>query len=117
MAAAQYDFEIEQGTTVIKPFIWKDSTGAPVNLTGFTARMQVRATIGAVEPLVSATTENSKLQIIPEEGKVILVLSAEETAAFQWKRGRYDLELVQDNGTVFRLLKGVISISLEVTRG
>ena len=27
MAAAQYDFEIERGTTVIKSFAWKDSAG------------------------------------------------------------------------------------------
>ena len=34
MAAGTYDFEIEQGTTFNKEFLWKDVNEDPVNLTG-----------------------------------------------------------------------------------
>lgn len=116
MAAAQYDFEIEQGATAIWPFVWKDSTGAPVNLTGYTARMQVRQSTSATDVLLSATTENGKLLIDPLLGKTTLGLSATETAALAWRKGKYDLELVSPAGVVTRLLYGVITVSPEVTR-
>ena len=40
--AAVYDITIEQGATFRLSLVWKDSSNVPVNLTGYTARMQVR---------------------------------------------------------------------------
>ena len=44
MAAAQYDILIEQGATFSRTFVWKDSSEVAVDLTGYTARMQIRKT-------------------------------------------------------------------------
>lgn len=116
MSAAEYNFTIEQGTTVIRPFVWKDADGVPVDLTGYTARMQVRPSVSSDEVYLDASSVNGKLQLVPLEGKVTLVLSATETGSFTWRRGRYDMELVDADGIVTRLLFGVIEISREVTR-
>jgi hypothetical protein len=116
MPAVTYDFEIEQGTTVTKPFVWKDSLGAAVDLTGYVARMQVRSSVTSTDVLLDATTENGKIVISAAEGKFTLTLSATETAAIAWKKGKYDIELASPTGVVTRLVQGSITVSQEVTR-
>ncbi|WP_279631030.1 hypothetical protein [Rathayibacter sp. VKM Ac-2759] len=40
--AGKYNFTIEQGVAFTRVVTWKDASGALVNLTNKTARMQVR---------------------------------------------------------------------------
>lgn len=116
MAAATYDFVIEQGTTLNKSFIWKSSDGVVIPLTGFTARMQVRATQASPDVLLALSTADATIVITPNAGKVTLSLSSTATAAIAWRRGKYDLELVSPTGVVTRLLSGTIEVSREITR-
>lgn len=116
MAAGTYDFEIEQGTTFNKEFLYKDVNDDPVNLSGYTARMQVRSTVSSADVLLSLTTSNGRITMGGAAGTIDLDLTATDTAAITWRRGVYDLEIVSSNGTVTRLLQGVITISREVTR-
>jgi zona occludens toxin (predicted ATPase) len=116
MAAATYDFDIEQGATLIKPIVWKDSTGTAVNLTGWTAKMQVRQSIASEDVLLEMSTSNGKITITPLTGSINLIFSAATTAAITWKRGKYDLELTAADGTVVRLIEGQITVSQEITR-
>lgn len=116
MAAATYDFEIEQGSTLLKPIVWKDSTGAPVNLTGYTAKMQIRQSVASTDVLLEMSTVNGKISITPLTGTITLIFSAATTAAITWKRGKYDLELTSTDGAVTRLIEGQISVSQEITR-
>ena len=116
MPAAEYNFAIEQGTTTVKPFVWKSSDGMPVDLSGYTARMQVRRSVSAPEVLLEASTSNDRIQLDPLAGRYTLVLPADVTAAINWTRGRYDIELESPDGAVTRLLQGEITVSKEVTR-
>lgn len=117
MSAATYDFEIEQGSTLIRPIVWKDSSGNPINLSGYSAKMQVRQSVSSDDVLLELSTANGKITLGTTNGTITLVLTATETAAIQWRSGRYDLELTSSGSVVTRLLQGVISISKEVTRG
>lgn len=116
MAAATYDFEIEQGTTLLKPIVWKDSAGTAVNLTGYSAKMQIRKSVSSDDVLLELSTTNSKLSITPLTGTITLIFSAATTAAIDWSRGKYDLELTSGDGTVTRLIEGEITVSKEITR-
>jgi tRNA threonylcarbamoyladenosine modification (KEOPS) complex Pcc1 subunit len=116
MAAATHNFLIEQGTTFTKSFIWKDSTGSVISLTGFTARMQIRQNVSASSALLTATTENGKIDIVDDQGKIIISLSATDTAALNFNTAVYDLELISSASEVTRLVGGTITLSLEVTR-
>lgn len=78
--------------------------------------MQVRQSISSEEVLLEASTENGKFEVTPLEGKFMLVLSAAETSAIDWRRGKYDIELESPGGVVTRLLHGAIEVSREVTR-
>lgn len=116
MTAATYDFEIEQGSTLIKPIVWKDSSGVAINLTGYTAKMQVRQSVSSTDILLELSTTNGKIAITPSTGTVTLIFNADTTAAIAWKRGKYDLELTSAGGIVTRLIEGQITVSPEITR-
>lgn len=115
-AVAEYDLEFNQGASYTKTFTWKDGNGVAVNLTSYTARMQVRQSISATEVLLELTTENGRLTLGGSAGTIVLTLTPAVTEAITWRRGRYDLELVAPDGAVTRFLEGQIVVSREVTR-
>lgn len=114
MPAAIYDFEIEQGTTLNKQMVWKDSTGAPVDLSGYTARMQMRPSVSSDTVLLNLTTENGGITLGGALGTITLHFTDAQTSALT-KGGVYDIEVVT-GGNVTRLIQGAISLSKEVTR-
>ncbi len=116
MSAAQYDFEVEQGTTFSKSVQWKDANGNTINLNGYTARMQLRRSKTSPTILVEATTENGKLVVNGPGGAVTITFSAADTAQWSFSRAVYDLELISAGGIVTRLLEGSFTVSKEVTR-
>jgi hypothetical protein len=86
----------------------------PVDLTGATARMQIRAKPGAAL-LLELTTENGGLSIA-SPGTITRYLSATASAALGWSTGVYDLEVEYPDGTVHRYFEGNVTVSPEVTR-
>lgn len=116
MAAGTYDLELEQGATFALTVTWRDSASAPINLTGYTARMQIRKTVSAPTTILSLTDANGGLTLGGAAGTIAIAISATQTAAITASAGVYDLELVAANGFVTRVLEGSVNISKEVTR-
>lgn len=113
-APANHDFTIYQGATFSEVLTWRDSSEELVNLTGYTARMQVRNRIDG-DTVVSLTTENSRIELGGSAGTITLTISATDTAALS-EGGVYDLELISAGGIVTRLLEGAVAFSKEVTK-
>lgn len=88
----------------------------PMDLTGYTARAQVRASVSAAEPLLDLTTEEGGIVIDAPTGTIELRMDAAATAGITWSQGVYDLELVDPDGFVTRLAQGSVSVDREVTR-
>jgi hypothetical protein len=121
MAAFKLNLKIDQGASFARLVTWKTGDPAvatvPVDLTGCTARMQVRASVNSPTVLLSLTTENGGIVLGGTAGTVELcILTAEQTAALTWARGVYDLEIVYNPDNVRRLLHGTVTVSREVTR-
>lgn len=117
MAASKYGIKIEQGATLGLPITWLVGTAQlPVDLTGCTARMDIRAKLTDTAKLLSLTTANGRIVLGGTAGTITLLLTAEETAALTWLAGVYDLEVEFGTGTVVRLLQGTVTVSREVTR-
>ncbi len=118
--AGRYDLTIDQGSTFLRTFIYKDSTGAVQDLTGHTAAMMIRKTHNAKGvPTFDGSSFPGALTIPnPTDGKIILTLTDEETQAFPAPfEGVWDLELELTAGTVVtRLLEGIVTITPNVTR-
>ena len=112
----RFDIEINQGATYELTVTWKDSTGAAINLTGYSARMQVRETYSSASTIVSLTN-GSGITLGGAAGTIAILISATTTAALTAPfSGVYDLELVSAGGVVTRLLQGAATVTPEVTR-
>jgi hypothetical protein len=116
MTAAVYNFAFEQGTSLVKKLVWKNANGTPINLTGFKARMHVRESYDYDDKLIDLTTENGGIVISPLTGTIELRFVPAHTIGAYWTVARYDIEVVSENGTVTRLLKGKFRLSREVTK-
>ena len=119
MPAANLNPTTEQGATWRHGLALKAGPGvsAPaLDLTGFTARMQLRAELAAPAVLVALTSANARITITPLDGRLDLVLSATDTAALDFDRAVYDLEIEGAGGEVTRVLTGVATLSKQVTR-
>lgn len=88
----------------------------PVDLTGYTARMDIRDSVDASAVLLSLTTVNGRIAIDTAAKTITLTISATDSAAITWQNAVYDLELVSAGGIVTRVLSGSIEVSKEVTR-
>lgn len=112
---AKHNFYVYRGATFSEQIEWKDESGTPVNLTGFTARMHMRETLEAADPFLTLTTENGGITLGGVAGTIQLLASATQTTAITATSGVYDLELAS-GANVTRLLEGLAIISPEVTR-
>lgn len=114
MAAGTLNILIEQGATFKKTIIYRDGAGNLVNLSNVTeARAQMRPTVES-DVFTDFVVE---VDADPASGKLhwSMAASVTETLAAPLTRV-YDLEIEFSNGDVVRLLKGNVTISLEVTR-
>lgn len=115
MAAASWNFFVEQGATFTATITWRDANQILVNLTGYTARMQLRTSLNSGSVALELTTENSRIALGGAGGTISLLISATDTAALGAGTYVYDLELVSGS-VVTRLLKGTVTVDPEVTR-
>jgi hypothetical protein len=127
MIAGVYNITCEQGSSFLRileieqPDLATDPTGQTYeefDLTGYTARMQVRRTIESASAIVTLTTENLGLEINPTGDTVNLIkmsMSAPVTASIN-SSGVYDLEIVDNEGFVSKVIKGAFTLIPEVTR-
>lgn len=81
-----------------------------VDLTGYTARMDIKAT---GQTTVSLTTENSRITL-GADGTITLSIPATTTATMGAGVYAYDLELVSGS-TVTRVIEGAATVSANIT--
>jgi hypothetical protein len=128
MAAAKYPFTIEQGVTTILEFQYKDADENPIDLTGYSGRMQIKSDYADNAPTTYATfssslnPDNTGLSFSgsngttpPTSGSIGLYISAATSSAFTFESAKYDLE-IYSGSLVTRLVEGTIKLSKEVTR-
>lgn len=115
MTAGIYNWVLEQGTTLVRNFIYKDADDEVVDLTGATARLQIRPYVSSDQTLLSLTTANGKLAIDGAAGKITMTITPTDTDGVDFDTAVYDLEIVQGSA-VTRLLEGTVYFSRQVTR-
>jgi len=95
MNPGRYNLAVYQGTTFdLKP-VWKIG-GVPVNLTNYTADMQVRFA-SDTGVIVELSTSNGNATIDAAYGRINLHLSATQTAALPVGTYQYDLNLTNNS--------------------
>jgi hypothetical protein len=132
MAAGKYSFVIEQGATVNFEIQYKDSSGKPVNLTGYSGKMMIRSNYADTNPTTYITLSSSLNPdgtglnfsgsngvTPPASGSIGIYIAACTSSTFTFATARYDLEIYSGSGAcplTVRLLEGQVSLSPEVTR-
>lgn len=141
MTAAPKDLWIEQGATFTLGFNWhqagpvvdgQPTAGDPYDLTGCTARMQIRKKQGG-SVLVSATSESpdtpeavaagaGRIVLGGLTGRIDITLTDADTDLLVVKSAVYDLEIQwplregELRPRVDRLLQGAVTVNLNVTQ-
>lgn len=116
MAAGYHHFIIEQGATFQNTLTLKDSSDAVINLTGYSAEMDLRKNQDDSTEVITLTVVNSRVVMGGAAGTVKLVISASDTSALTVGDGVYDIELTDADGKVDRILEGTYSIRGNVSR-
>ena len=111
----QYDILAPQGATFSETFTYKVG-GTPVDLTSYTARMQVRKTPASETKVLDLTSTGGDIVLGGALGTIAVTVSATAMAAVAANKYRYDLEVVSAGGVVTRLIEGVFLVTAEVTR-
>ncbi len=86
-----------------------------VDLTGCTARLQMRASVNDPAVLLALDTTTGGIELLAD-GEISISISATDTAALTWKKAVFELEVQFANGDVTRLLSGTVRTENEVTR-
>lgn len=108
MPAVKTKLTIEQGTT------WSHGwavtfNGAPIDAT-WTARSQVR------KPITSAEVLHAFTASVTAEGAVVIAVDPDESSAWTWRDGVYDVEVESADGIVLRVASSTVKVLPEVTR-
>lgn len=90
-------------------FLWQDADKSiPVDLTGVTAKAEIRGSSGSTPILAMPCTVTSPNQID-------MKLNASQWAAFTVRNGRWDLQLTYSTGEVVTVLAGTATVTLDIT--
>lgn len=111
-----YNFEIDEGSDFVKRFYYyEDSTGLPIDLTDYSATMQVRTEYEGIynstDPVLSYTSGVSGAIILGGgNGTIDVVIPATDTQNKVWDKASYDLFITDDDGKRSKFLKGFFTI-------
>jgi hypothetical protein len=117
-APATFNMSCYQGATFGYTFTWTVTSGTvttPVDLTNYSARMQVRRTYDSTA-IALGLTSGSGISLGGTAGTIILEADPSTTAAIASGQYVYDLEMVTGAGAVTRLVEGNFIVDPEVTR-
>ena len=112
MAAAYQELFLEQGTTFTTNITLDDIDGVPYDLTGVTAKSQIRKSYYSANTTAEFTTTIN----IPNTGIILLSLDAPTTANIAAGRYVYDVAIKDTANTVTRVLEGIVNVIPQVTK-
>lgn len=113
--AGQKNWEVDQNTTFRFVLEYKDSNGDAVDLTGASAKLQVRDTKGGSKLAFTLTSPSGGIVIDPANGKLTITMTPTQTNKLFYPKSSYDLMLIDAAGTKTKLVEGFLTLSRSVT--
>ena len=114
MTAGTYDITIDQGSDYSLGLILKDNLGSPMDLTGYSARAQLRP---KKDSTVLSASFTCSISSPPTDGEIIMSLPNAISTAMNAGTYYYDLEVYTPGDSyVARIIEGKARIKQEVTR-
>lgn len=110
------NFEVEQGTTFTFQIQYTlDDEVTPIDLTGSSAKMQVRDVTSAAKLACTLTSPSGGIVIDGPEGLLTIKMTPTQTSKLFYPKSAYDVMIVDSNGNKIKLLKGFMTLSRSVT--
>ena len=114
MTPGLVNFVCPQGSTFRRTLTYT-LDNLPVNLSGYSSRLQVRQAYYSDNPIVSLVS-GSGITIGGSAGTIDILMSASVTSGFPTGTHVYDLEIISPSNLVDRLIEGTFNVTPEVTR-
>lgn len=114
--AAKKNFTLEMNAGFRKRLRYKAKSGRPINLTGWTAVMQARATPDSEIVLLNLTTENGGISLTAS-GVVEISIEQSILEALTFDTAAFDLVLFSPGTAIDRDRKRLIEGKLTLSRG
>lgn len=118
--AKRYNLIFEQSATFQHTVNWKDPDGAPIDLTGYRIRLQVRQSASASTKLVDFDSDalgtGMSITTLGASGSFTIRITPAVTASYSFSGAEYDLTATSPGGIVYRLHEGKATASAGVTR-
>lgn len=131
---ANFSFTLKQGADLTISMTWLNDAGAPMNLTGYSMKLEIRSYTGSPTTLLTLSSANntgSYIALGGTAGTIALIFAHADTAgllpvglpvlgspltgARVYSLGVYDLQFTDPTGNVGYLLEGGVSIDPQVT--
>jgi hypothetical protein len=104
---------MDQGTTFRNVLnLADDITNAPINVYGYTVTSQMRRSyysVNATANIVCTVTN-------PSNGEITMSMTAANTNLIKSGRYLFDVETIDRDGIVSRVLEGIITVTPQITR-
>ena len=115
MIPGKYNIVCPQGSTLSQELTYSIND-VNVNLTGYSARMQVREKYTSTSTVLNLTNSNGGIVLGGASGTITINVTATQTSNITAKEYIYDLELVSSSNIVSRIIEGKFIVTPEVTK-
>jgi hypothetical protein len=114
--AVQKNWEVDQNATFrFQVQYTSDDELTPIDLTGASAKLQVRDTKGGSKLAFTLTSPNGGITIDGPTGTLSIVMTPTQTNKLFYPKSSYDVMVVDNNGDKTKLVEGFITLSRSVT--
>lgn len=114
MGAGQYPLLVQPHADFLAEITWTDDEGQAVNLSGYTAKMQIRDAPNG--NLIQDLTVAPNTLTVQPAGVFLAYMPASVTATLAWTHAYFDLVAISGSGYVYRVLEGPVYLDLGVTQ-
>ena len=113
--AGQKNWEVDQNTTFRFVVEYVDSDGNAIDLTGASAKLQVRDTKGGTKLAFTLTSPSGGIIIDGTNGKLTVTMTPTQTNKLFYPKSSYDLMVITASGIKTKLVEGFLTLSRSVT--
>jgi hypothetical protein len=109
-----YDIQLVRGATVSFGLVW-GGQNSPIDVTGFTANLQVKVNASDASPSFEFKNANSRVTIGSTDGLITFSMTAADSAALTLGNYVYALEVVDATGKNIQVMSGKLKVIQGVT--
>jgi hypothetical protein len=114
--AVSKNFEVDQNATFIFEVQYtSEDEVTPIDLTGASAKMQVRDTQGGSKLAFTLTSPSGGITINGPQGTLSVKMTSTQTNKLFYPKSSYDIMIIDSNGDKIKLLEGFMTLSRSVT--